>query len=151
MTNRDVVNMIIKIYLSNPSDQYQATLNNELINRLNDIVDKADKYDNGLSNNKENETNSDTKLPDKYVNKQMWEMNYTNACLYFYVCKNTQTNKYSIQWRTTVHYDFSNSKYILIKELPGIRFSKYESYQKKVYELYNKYCAKYNNKPLSNN
>jgi hypothetical protein len=88
-------------------------------------------------------------MTEKELNKESWEMNYINACLYFYVVRNTHNQKYSIQYRTTKHFDFTQSKYEIVKELPGIRFTKYESFEKRYWEYYEKYCVEHN-KSISN-
>lgn len=44
MSDRDFINNLIKVYFSNAKEPHQATLDNAITNRLNDIVDKLDKY-----------------------------------------------------------------------------------------------------------
>lgn len=44
MNDREFINNLIKVNFSNATNPYQATINNAIVNRLNDIADKLDKY-----------------------------------------------------------------------------------------------------------
>lgn len=45
MTDRGFINFLIKTYFSNAREPHQATLNNTIIHRLNDIADKLEKQE----------------------------------------------------------------------------------------------------------
>lgn len=57
MTDRDFINNLIKVYFSDAKEPHQATLNNAVVNRLNDIADKLEKQEKVLKIIKERQVN----------------------------------------------------------------------------------------------
>lgn len=45
MSDREFINNLITVYFSNATDPHQATLNNAIVNRLNDIANKLEKQE----------------------------------------------------------------------------------------------------------
>lgn len=45
MSDREFINNLISVYFSSATDPYQATLNNAVVNRLNDIANKLEKQE----------------------------------------------------------------------------------------------------------
>ena len=45
MSDREFINNLISVYFSNATNPYQTTLNNAVVNRLNDIANKLEKQE----------------------------------------------------------------------------------------------------------